>query len=317
MSAFPLSPLPESWQTRVRWEAPLAEYTTFRLGGPARAVIEVTTPDELVALVSALPSTLPWRLIGQGSNLLIGDDGLDEWIIVYRSPTLLWRREGDELIVAAGCALHDLALLSAHLGLDGLTFAAGIPGTLGGALFGNAGAFGEQVGDRLRSATLLTRSGRIREATPDDLGFGYRHSVLKTSGDLVVEARWALTPGDPTTLIAQTEEHLAYRRARHPDYRVLPTAGSFFRNLEATSKAERRQAAGALLEEVGARGSREGDAGVYEKHANIFVNYGQARTKDVIALATHWRRQVRERFGVDLRREVQIWPPSLAPELPE
>lgn len=303
---------------RLQSGVALCRYTTFRVGGPAAWLFETADPDELSAVIARLAqNAVPWRLIGGGSNLLIADEGLPEVVLVYRGTALPLRREGHTLIASGASPLGELVAASVEAELGGLAFAAGIPGTVGGALYGNAGAFGGALGEVLLWAELLDRQGQRYRVGPDELAFSYRCSALKTSGAIVLQAAFALSPVDGQTQRDEVSRHLAYRAAHHPDLRRLPSAGSFFQNLAPLAPGERRRAAGAFLDQVGARGARLNDAGIYEGHANIFVNHGAATARDVIALATRYRQQVQEHFGLALRREVQIWPSCLAPELPE
>lgn len=314
----PKSYWPSGLLPRLRRKEALCAYTTFRIGGPAAWLFETDDPDELCAVVAALAKNgQPWRLIGGGSNLLISDEGLPDVVLVYRGTGLPIVCDETTLIASGAAPLAELVEAGAAAGLAGLAFAAGIPGTVGGALYGNAGAFGGAVGDRLLWADLLDTQGRVRRAAAHELGFAYRRSALKTSGAIVLHAAFGLQPAAEAELREEAAEHLAYRSSRHPDWRVLPTAGSFFKNLEPLHEGQKRRAAGAFLDQVGARGARLNDAGVYVGHANILVNHGSATAGEVIALALRYRRLVQERFGLDLRREVQIWPSCLAPELPE
>lgn len=300
--------LPEPWASGAKRRIPLKDYTTFQIGGPAEWLIEIDHPDDLVRLAGDLDGLgIDWRLMGGGSNVLVSDEGFSGLVVLFRSPAASIRIEEERLVASGGAALHDAVMACAKAGLGGLEFAAGIPGTLGGAICGNAGAFGRELGDVFLSATLLSKDGRSRRVDPGELGFRYRHSNLKDSGDIVLETCLQLKPGDSSRSRARVEEILTLRRARHPDIRTTPSAGSFFRNIEPTSNASRRRAAGALLEEAGAKAMRVGRAAVFYKHANIIVNQGGAACDDVVELARRMRRAVLERFGIGLVREVQIW----------
>jgi UDP-N-acetylmuramate dehydrogenase len=282
----------------------LRDFTTFRLGGPCRAMLECRTPEELLAAVRQADGD--FILIGGGSNLLVSDAGVDAAFIRYLSATPDVRREGEELRVSGSTLLDDLARVSAEAGLDGLICCTGIPGTVGGAIAGNAGAFGEQIGDRVASVTLMDRSGRVREAAAAELGFAYRRSSLQATGDIVVAARLKLDPARAEVLGQRRQEILALRASKHPDWRTTPTAGSFFKNIEPTSNAGRRQAAGWFLDQAGAKDLRVGGARTYGKHANIIIAEPGCTAQDVCDLAVKMAEAVRAKFGLRLRREVRL-----------
>jgi len=292
----------------VQLDAPLSEVTTFRLGGPCRALVFCSNESQLVAAVKYLnEADGNFVLIGGGSNILISDEGLDKVVIRYCSDSCRPVREGDVLEVSGAVLLDDLARYAAECGLDGLVFACGIPGTLGGAIAGNAGAFGEQVGDVVESVLLMDHTGRTYRAPGGELGFKYRGSRLQETGEIIVSARVCLISDEKSDLLKRREEILSQRGEKHPDWRVIPTAGSFFRNIEPTSAAERRQAAGWFLEQVGALEMRVGGARVFEKHANIIVGGESCTAKDVLELSQKMAKAVEERFGFLLTPEVRIF----------
>ena len=289
-------------------DAPLAAYTTFRLGGPSPLLIHCRLPDEVIAAVRALHArSLPYVFIGGGSNLLVADAGLPSVVVRYVAECPAIQRHGELLHVSGGTLLDDLARYAVECGLGGLVNCSGIPGTVGGAIAGNAGAFGWQIGDALASAQLLTRDGTVHAGAPGSLGFGYRHSALKESRAIVLTATCRALPGDHEALAAERTRILALRQQKHPDLRCDACAGSFFRNLEPTSAAERRQAAGWFLEQAGAKAMQVGGAKVFDKHANIiFKASSRCRSADVLALSRRLAEAVRERFGLELVREVEL-----------
>ena len=203
----------------------------------------------------------------------------------------------------AGWDLDALVNATLDAGLTGLEFASGIPGTVGGAVVGNAGCYGHEIGDLVREATVLHEDGRIVRLDAGDFAFAYRTSALKERGDVVLELELELARGDVAAARATRQAHLADRRHKHPW--DLPCAGSYFQNLPPSAPGERRRAAGQLLEAAGAKAMREGDAAVFARHANIIVNHGQARAADVLRLAGRMKDAVRERFGEELREEVR------------
>ena len=287
--------------------ARLDNYTTFRLGGPCRLLINCETPEDLENAVRELHSKKqPFVLIGGGSNLVVSDEGLDVAVVRYVSETPIIERDGNDVVVAASTSLDELALFCVDEGLEGLNYTTGIPGTVGGAVVGNAGAWGKQVGDVLKSVTLLDSNGKKKDVGVDYCGFRYRHSHLKKTGDIVVTVRFALKPGDSVALAQERAEILKKRAEKHPDLKIHPCAGSFFRNVEPTSKADRRQAAGWFLEEAGGKNLSVGGAQIFDKHANIIVKGPNCTAQDVHDLSQQMIKIVRDKFGFDLMREVRF-----------
>lgn len=288
-------------------ECRLASYTTFRLGGPAKGILQCDSPQALERAVSALNAqNLPFILLGGGSNLVVSDDGLDCYVIRYVSDRPLIRREGNNLRVSGSTNFDDLARYAVEQGLSGLTFASGIPGTVGGAVVGNAGAFGQQVGDVLQSVELIGRDGRQRCARRDELGLTYRHSSLKDTGEIVAAVVLKLESANSEALKKERAGILKTRAEKHPDLKQNPCAGSFFRNIEPTSNAGRRQAAGWFLDQAGGKALSYGGAGIYHKHANIIVKHPQGTAQDVYELSRLMANLAKEHFDLDLIREVRF-----------
>ncbi len=301
-------PMPPPPRQRVP-EAALAPWTTFRIGGGCRELVHCASPREVTEAVRACAASpdVPWELIGWASNLLVADAGFPGTILRYVQDDLpLEILEDGRIRVEAGAGLDALAAWTAETGREGLICCTGIPGTVGGAIAGNAGAFGEQIATPLFRVELLDRQGRARWTAPEELGFRYRDSGLKRSGDIVLRAEFALPPGDRGALLARREEILALRRSKHPDLAAEPTIGSFFKNLEPTSAAGPRQAAGWFLDQAGARGMREGRARVFERHANIIVADAGATAADVLALSRRMAAAVQACFGIELEREIRF-----------
>ena len=291
----------------IKPHALLSAYTTFQLGGPCHHLIECGTPDELIQTVQKLKKeNTPFLLIGGGSNLVVSDHGLNTTVIRYLSPTPLIERNGDDITVSASTVLDDLALYCVDEGLEGLNYTTGIPGTVGGAVVGNAGAWGKQVGDVLKSAIILDHQGKPKTVGPDYFAFSYRHSHLKETDEIVVSVTFTMTPGDPITLAQERAEILKKRGEKHPNLVTQPCAGSFFRNIEPTSKAERRQAAGSFLEDAGAKDLKAGGAYIFEKHANIIIKGPNASAQDVHDLHLKMIDVVKKKFGLQLIREVRF-----------
>ena len=285
----------------------LSTYTTFQLGGPCPCLIECATPDELIQTVQKLKKeNTPFLLIGGGSNIVVSDQGLNTTVIRYLSLTPQIERNGNDITVSASTILDDLAIFCVDEGLEGLNYTTGIPGTVGGAVIGNAGAWGKQVGDVLRSAVILDAQGKTKTIGPDHFAFSYRHSRLKETDEIIVSVTFSGIPADPIALAKERAEILKKRSEKHPDLTNQPCAGSFFRNIEPTSKAERRQASGWFLEEAGSKGLKVGGAYVFEKHANIIIKGPHATAQDVHDLHLKMIDAVNKKFGLQLTREVRF-----------
>ncbi|MEZ4389196.1 MAG: UDP-N-acetylmuramate dehydrogenase [Candidatus Krumholzibacteriia bacterium] len=281
---------------------PLAELTTFRIGGPAGLVCWVKNPDHALRFLDlAHAHALPWTCLGGGSNILADDAGYAGAILRVAGADL--EVHGDAVRAGAGWDFDALIAATLDAGLSGLEFASGIPGTLGGAVVGNAGCYGHEIGEFVREATVLRPNGRLEVVGPEEFAFTYRSSALKERADVVLDVLLQLRRGALAAAAAERADHLQDRRRKHPW--DLPCAGSYFKNLPPLAPGERRRAAGQLLEIAGAKAMREGDAGVYEKHANIIVNLGRAGSADVLRLADRMRTAVWDRFGERLEEEVR------------
>jgi len=286
----------------------LNQLTTFRLGGPCRELVTVSEAAQISEILREWnASGIPWRVMGGGSNLLVADKGIPEAVLrVFSDKPVFDRTEGG-LSASAGMSLDELSQWAASEGLSGLEFASGIPGTVGGGVCGNAGAFGAALGDVVEGVETVSSKGEVNILPRETLEFGYRSSSLQKSGEVITRIWFRLGQGDPGRLTEAREEILALRREKHPDWRVLPTAGSFFKNLPAAVEGGHRQAAGKFLEEVGAKEMREGGARVFEKHANIVMAEEGATARDVATLTARMAAAVRNQFGIDLTPEVRFW----------
>jgi UDP-N-acetylmuramate dehydrogenase len=294
------APALDKEQLIVKRGAPVAPYTTFGIGGPADVLAEVYTERALQEVVrSAVESGMRWLLIGGGSNLLVGDTGFRGLVIVNRIEHLVV--DGRRIVAGAGCDLGEVVEAAREGALSGLEFAIDIPGTVGGAIRGNAGAFGRSIGEVVTRIRLLEGTTLVDRA-PSELGFAYRHSDLKRNTHIVVETEIALQPGDRAEMDRIMGQHAA-QRARRKE-KGLHTAGCFFKNpvLPDGSKI----AAGQLLEAAGAKEIREGGAGVHAYHANYIVNLGGASAQEVLRVAREMKRRVEEANGITLEEEVMV-----------
>ena len=298
-------------------QEPLRHHTTFRIGGPADFYFSARTSDEMViALRTARETGTPVFLLGGGSNLLVSDEGFRG--LVVRNAIEQVEFDHTAAQVGAGADFLQFIYECRDRSLTGLEFAAGIPGSIGGALYGNAGCYGQDIGSFTIECAHTTLDGAAIETRPAAwYQFAYRDSRLKREPRVLLSCLLQLQRGDPAAIQAVIDEKLEIRRQKHPQWRVEPTAGSYFKNLPPDwqmpgakhSPGTRRVPAGQLLDEVGCRGLRVGDAMVYAKHANIIVNAGRATAREVLELAEIMKARVRERFGVTLEEEVMFLGP--------
>ena len=250
----------------------LKQFTTFRLGGPCREWAECAREaDVLGVLADWRAREIPWRVMGGGSNLLVADAGIPEAVLRLAADEnsvtgIEVMREGGHVVVTVPSfiRLDALCALAVEEGWGGLEFASGIPGTIGGAVCGNAGAFGRQMGDCVTAVRLACANGNVVTWSNEDLKFDYRSSALQSCGGVILDVVLRLnTTTDLSTLATERESILAMRREKHPDWRREATAGSFFKNLPPEQPGGRRLSAGKLLEDIGAKSMREGGAYVY------------------------------------------------------
>ena len=280
---------------------PLSALSSFGIGGPADLFFEARTEGELEKAVAlAVGEKYPFYVIGGGNNVLFDDAGYRGLLIRNRLEGIVG--EEGRIRVLSGTGLPAILREALSAGLSGLEFLAGIPGTVGGAIYGNAGAYGWSIGDVLETATLLSPGGERRTMTREALRFGYRDSALKQGGGgIVLDAVLSCSPGDTRTSEAKIRDILEKRRTKHPPLGTA-CAGSYFKN--SCSATGERIMAGQLLEQAGARGLAVGDAAVYEKHCNFIINKGNAGSRDVLLLAEELKERVYRKFGVHLEEEV-------------
>lgn len=284
---------------RIRRDEPLNKHTTFRLGGPADFLLKVADRQELSGVLSlASREGLPVYILGNGSNLLVSDDGVRGLVLVLEGEFNQYTVDGTIVRAGGGYNLPKLATQVMKMGLGGIEFACAIPGTVGAGLMINAGAHGGDLSQVVTEATVVWGDGRTERLAPEQIGFGYRTSRLQSTSAIVVEVVMALHPRGHEEMQKAMQHHLERRRSTQP--LQLPNAGSIFMNPPGDY-------AGRLIEQCDLKGLREGGAQVSEKHANFIVNLGNASAKDVLILMDRVRRTVEERFGVRLEAEVKIW----------
>ncbi len=284
----------------IRSQVPMASLTSFRVGGPAEWYVAPRHLEELLAsLAWANEEGLPLTLLGAGSNLLVSDRGLPGLLIGTRHLRNTYFDPDTGLVTAgSGESIARLAWLAAERGWEGLEWAVGIPGTVGGAVVMNAGAHKICTADILKEIQAISPTGNLERLTPSELGFGYRTSILQRGDRLVTQATFQLKPGaDPKKVRATTSQHLKQRHRAQPYH--LPSCGSVFRNPEP-------QAAGWLIEQLGLKGYQIGGAQVAERHANFILNCGGAKASDIFQLIYYVQQQVERHWSVCLEPEVRI-----------
>ena len=275
---------------------PMSRHCSFRIGGAAAAFCRVSDEAQLAALLTLLRREgVPYAVIGRGSNLLVSDGGFPGAVVQLADAPASLRREGDCVSAWAGVTLARLAVFAREQGLAGLEFAHGIPGSLGGGILMNAGAYGGEMKDVVVSVRYLDAAGAVRETA--EPGFAYRHSRFSDSGEIVLGAAFRLRPDAPDAIAARMAELWEKRSASQP--LSLPSAGSTFKR-PATGYAA------AMIDGAGCKGLAVGGAQVSEKHAGFVVNRGGATAADVKALMAQVQRRVLEKYGVELQPEVRF-----------
>ncbi len=285
---------------RLTEDAPLDRITWFRVGGAAEVMFRPADAEDLAAFLTALPAELPVTVIGVGSNLLVRDGGVPGVVVRLGRGFADIAIEAERVCAGAGALDLNVALAAAEAGLAGLEFLSGIPGTVGGALRMNAGAYGSEIEDVLLEATALDRGGRTHRLNPAELGLGYRRSGLPEDW-IFTGAIFRAAPGERAQIAARMAE---IERAREDTQPIRSrTGGSTFANPDDPRAAGRK--AWQLIEEAGCRGLRRGGAMVSEKHCNFLINTGDASAADLEALGEEVRRRVREKSGIELRWEIR------------
>lgn len=284
-------------EERVLLSEPMKKHTTFRIGGPADYFVMPQSEKEAADAVAVCrEEQVPYSIVGNGSNLLVSDDGYRGVVIQLFKEMSNVQAEGTRIHAQAGASLAKIAAAALEAGLAGFEFAAGIPGTLGGACVMNAGAYGGEMKDVLANVTVLDESGRIRKLENADLELGYRTSIIAKKGYIVLGAELELKNGSPDEIRELMNELREKRVSKQPlDY---PSAGSTFKRPEGYF-------AGKLIQDAGLRGFRVGDAMVSEKHCGFVINAGEALAAEVDSLMKQVSERVQEQFGVALEPEVK------------
>ena len=287
-------------EMELRFHEPMSKHTSFRIGGGAEVMAFPKTREELADLLKA-SALLDCKtaILGAGTNVLAPDDGM-EGLVICLKDCLDGMEQLDEthIRVMAGVTMSRAAVFAANLGLSGLEFAHGIPGSVGGGVYMNAGAYGGELCQVCERVEVMDRSGNLRRLSGEEMQFSYRHSILEETTDLVVSADFAMTKGDTQTIKARMKELIGKRTASQP--LDLPSAGSAF-------KRPAGGYAAALIDQAGLRGYQVGGAAISTKHAGFAVNLGGATAADVRNLLTQVSDKVFDQTGIRLEPEVRIW----------
>ncbi len=286
-------------QQKIEYEenCPMSLYTTFRIGGPADVVVSPHSIDELKTAVRlAREQSVPYMLLGKGSNLLVSDDGIEGAVIrIAEGFDELELIGGNTVLCGAGASLASLCTFCLKKSLSGLEFAYGIPGSVGGAVYMNAGAYGGEIGDVITSVCYMTEQGEILEAAGDELALSYRKSCFTNTSNIILSAKFLLLPDESDSIRARMDDFIGRRKDKQP--LNFPSAGSVF-------KRPVGHFAGSLIEQCGLKGYTIGGAQVSEKHAGFIINIGGATCSDVLALVEHIKNTVEQKFSVTLENEV-------------
>lgn len=280
----------------IHLKEPMASHTTFRVGGPADCLIEIENAVQLQKVQKYLGLVeCPFVVVGNGSNLLVSDKGFRGVILQIGKKMNQITVAGNIIKAQAGALMSQVAAAALQHGLTGLEFASGIPGTVGGGVVMNAGAYGGELAHVVVEVCVMDRNGEILTLDNDTMEFGYRKSTIRKKPFVVTEVTFKLEAGDPEAIRAKMDELAVARREKQPlEY---PSAGSTFKRPEG-------HFAGALIMDAGLRGFRIGGAMVSEKHCGFVINAGNATAEDVMAVISEVRRQVKEQFNVELEPEV-------------
>lgn len=283
---------------KILYNEPMKRHTTFRVGGNAQYFLMPGSAEEIQAVVSLLKRhQIPFLTVGNGSNLLVGDRGIEGAVLHLGRSFGRISAEKNEICAQAGALLSAVANRAAKEGLAGLEFAAGIPGSLGGAVTMNAGAYGGEMKHVIRSVEVLTQDGQVRTMDNKDMEFGYRHSIVPEQGLIVLSAVLRLDRGAQADIRARMEELSRKRREKQPlEY---ASAGSTFKRPEGYY-------AGKLIMEAGLAGFSSGGACVSEKHCGFVINTGDATARDIVTVMEHVKQTVKEKFSVELEPEVRL-----------
>lgn len=291
-----ISKLSEQEVGAILPDEPMSRYTTWKIGGPADAMVVPETKTQLHALIRQLQEgKIPWMTIGKGSNMLVSDKGIRGVVIRLGKEFEDIRFEGSEVVAGGGASFVRLSVMAGKQGLTGLEFAAGVPGTVGGAVYMNAGAHGSDVSRIFKSADIVLETGELVTYSGEEMDFSYRHSFLHDQRGIVAEARFLLSEGDRLEIAAAMATYKDRRRKTQPLQQ--PCAGSVFRNPPGDFAAR-------LIQSAGLKGRSVGGAQISTLHANFIVNTGQATAENVLELMEIIKAEIMSRYDIALVPEV-------------
>ncbi len=301
VTTLPLDRLRSVFSENMQTDVSLARFTAVRVGGPADVLVTVNSVDELEMTVKELwAMDIPYFILGGGSNMLVSDAGVRGVVVINRARGIRFNDDASPPSVWAesGANFGNVARRAAARGLSGLEWAAGIPGTVGGAVFGNAGAHGGDVAGSLEMAEILHQDGRKEHWSVEEMGFAYRSSCLKREklAAIILSASFTLANSTPDEVQKQMDEYSSFRHRTQPPGASM---GSMFKNPPGDY-------AGRLIEEAGLKGTRVGQAEISSLHANFFVNHGEATADDIYSLIKLARETVAEKFDVQLELEIEF-----------
>lgn len=282
----------------IFYHEPLEKYTFTKTGGPVDYLVFPKSPQEVQEIVAyANENNLPWLVIGNASNLIVKDGGIRGFVLMLTKMREISAPNPNEIYAQAGAKLIDVSYAASYHELTGLEFACGIPGSIGGALFMNAGAYEGEISTVVKSVEVLTPTGELKTYSHDQLEFAYRHSLVQETGDIILAGTFALKKGDPEKINHRMQELTALRQAKQPlEY---PSCGSVF-------KRPKGHYTGQLIQEAGLQGLQWGGAQISKKHAGFIINLGHATATDYLELIAHIQQVVLEKFNVVLETEVRI-----------
>lgn len=293
---LPLKEALKDYPGEIRFDEPIAPYTSLKIGGPAEAMVFPRSSAEVILLMERIGQhRLPYFILGGGSNLIVRDGGIPGVVVHLKHLSRIAFQEPDTLLADAGVSYPKLSTEAMAKGLSGLEFAAGIPGTVGGAIAMNAGIPGEETASVLSSVTLVDEEARVKTLPKEAIQFGYRTAALPKG--MVTSASFRLTLAAPAEVEQKLKRLLKRRRETQP--LSFPNVGSVFTNPPGDY-------AGRLVESVGLKGFRIGDAQISERHGNFIINLGNAKAGEVLALVAEMQTRVKERHGIDLELEAKV-----------
>ena len=283
---------------RILVDEPMTQHTTFRIGGNADVFVSPASTDELLQVLKLIQLyAVPLTILGNGSNVLVRDGGIRGAVVSFGKPFSTIEQRGTRIVAGAGTTLGTVSLFAASHSLTGLEFAVGIPGSLGGAVFMNAGAYDGEISQAIFAVTAVTPQGEMIRYRAGEMDFSYRHSIFQENGQIICEIELELTEGSPDAIQHKMKEFTKRRMEKQPLDK--PSAGSTFKRPPGLF-------AGTLIDEAGLKGFSVGGAQVSEKHAGFVINKGSATAADVLALICEVKRRIKERKGVDLVPEIRI-----------